>query len=262
MIIVPRNEQALGQRPQHEDRGRRAAEADRLRDGPSDDRQGRADLRARGRQDALALRDADADHESIADEFRPRALRRGAAAEDRHLRRRRRRARGPVRLHVGPDGRLDADRRVGHPPAVAQPGHFVRRWSRTACWRAQRERPRVRVDAGGSALRPADDASARSVWDQRLAAEGYTTQAEREDCAARDLGVPRRPAGHHRPRRQLSGPSRARTRRARRRSRFRSTARPSSAGASWGSPRSSRSSICSTRSTRSDPSAATPRRWR
>ena len=262
MIIVPRNEQALGHGAQHEDRRRRAAEADRLRDDPADDRQGRPDLRARGRQDALELRDAGAD-----------AGRADVESTPSSSSRRRRRRRSPSTTRSPSASTRSTSCGIPMGDSMHNVEFVIHRLWRNATLRPADgrgralaragERPRVRVDARGSALRLARRRSARSVWDQRLAAEGYSTHDRRaSDClheiwefhdgqqVITVLDGMLSGAGRAEPVGQRDDPVSDlppdRRRRALRRR----------------SPRSSRSSTCSTRSTRSDPSAATPPRSR
>jgi hypothetical protein len=165
----------------------------------------------------------------------------------------------PFDLPLGPAGRLDGQRRVHHPSAVARAGG--RRPQRQERDLAQPgERPDLPVDTGGSARRPRAHA-ALSHLGRAPGRRGLQQQRDAPGRAARGVGVPRRPAGHHRAGRHLSGAGRPQP--------VGHGAHPvqiyrrrSSAGASWGSARSSRCATCSTRSTRSDPSAATPRRSR
>ena len=141
MIVVPRNEQALGQRHEHEARRRRAAEADRLRDDPADDRQGRPDLRLGRRQDALEVRDADADQDRSRRAATPSSSSRPppkktVAFDDAVAERV-----DPFDFMWDPLRRLDETRRVGHPPAVARRAPSSRGWSRPASGARRRTTP-------------------------------------------------------------------------------------------------------------------------
>ena len=111
---------------------------------------------------------------------------------------------------------------------------FVKRMVETkALARAARTTPSAR---GRSTIcsRSAPQTKRSQIMDQRLAAEGYASTSARDEQPARGLGVPRRPAGHHRCSTAPSPSRPARTPPARPGSRFRSTGRRSSAAASSG----------------------------